>query len=87
MMPEVSGYPLESIKDLFERKKWFLVGCTQNRPLRQKDTAALGDDVPRLGLQLKEDDADKTSVDLDKKEDQDKGFSGMNTVTRTQTAD
>ncbi|UZJ52938.1 hypothetical protein CBS101457_002258 [Exobasidium rhododendri] len=52
MMPEVSGYPLERIKELFEKKKWYLIGCTQNRPLRVKDMAALGDDVPKLGMEV-----------------------------------
>jgi hypothetical protein len=88
MMPEVSGYPLESIKDLFEKKKWFLVGCTQNRPLRQKDTAALGDEVPKLGMQ--QDEEIRNSADLDKKEEDEKDVNGTTPpnymVTRTQTA-
>ncbi|CAO1626779.1 unnamed protein product [Parajaminaea phylloscopi] len=37
MMPEVSGYPLERVRELFESKPWYLVGCTQNRPFRIKD--------------------------------------------------
>ena len=68
MMPEVSGYPLERVKELFEKKKWFLVGCTQNRPLRVKDEAALGDDVPRLEIDNLS-DKDRVSQDGEKKDD------------------
>ena len=91
MMPEVSGYPLERIKELFEKKKWYLIGCTQNRPLRVKDEAALGDEVPKLDMQQQEEEQQpKASVDLDKKDDKDDledsyGSPG-HTVVRTTTA-
>ncbi|CAO1627748.1 unnamed protein product [Sympodiomycopsis kandeliae] len=51
MMPEVSGYPLEHVRDLFDNKAWYLIGCTQNRPLRRKEAAIHDEeDVPRLDM-------------------------------------
>lgn len=51
MMPEVSGYPLEHVRDLFDNKAWYLIGCTQNRPLRRKESANHEEDmVPRLEI-------------------------------------
>lgn len=56
MMPEVSGYPLEHVRDLFDNKSWYLIGCTQNRPLRRKEAANHEEDmVPRL--EIKQDEA------------------------------
>lgn len=50
MMPEVSGYPLERVRELFEQKPWYLVGCTQNRPLRHKEQVCAADEgMPELG--------------------------------------
>lgn len=90
MMPEVSGYPLERIKELFEKKKWYMVGCTQNKPLRIKDEAALGDDVPQLGMQVENPIDSKTVEDGDEK-DLDKDIIGKdygnNTIIRTKTAE
>ena len=60
-MPEVSGMPLERIKELFDNKPWYLVGCTQNRPIRLRDDQVGGSaaqqeagDVPRLGREKEE---------------------------------
>lgn len=80
MMPEVSGYPLERIKELFEKKRWYLIGCTQNRPLRIKDQVALGDDVPQLGREVTvEDGAMRASqegkeADAKKEESEEEGI-------------
>lgn len=86
MMPEVSGYPLERVKELFEKKRWYLIGCTQNRPLRMTDTAADGD-VPQL---VKESEDGRVSQDGEKEgekyPDENQG-AAKNTTTRTQTAD
>lgn len=90
MMPEVSGYPLERIKELFEKKKWYMVGCTQNTPLRIKDEAALGDDVPQLDMQVGT-PTDSKAVDDNDDKDSDKVLNGKEygneTITRTKTAD
>lgn len=95
MMPEVSGYQLEQIKELFESKPWYLVGATQNRPLRVKDEAAMGDDVPQLGKQSQmEEDRQRAAAVEEKegsqdghndKEEQDKKEQDQ-IVTRTTTA-
>ena len=84
MMPEVSGYPLEDIKELFESKPWYLVGATQNRPLRSKDTAATGDDVPQLSKANEEQHA-PPHYDQDGKDDEEKKDDDA-IVTRTTTA-
>lgn len=55
MMPEVSGYPLEHVRELFDNKPWYLIGCTQNRPLRRKESANHEEDmVPRLEIKQNE---------------------------------
>jgi hypothetical protein len=90
MMPEVSGYPLERIKELFENKKWYLIGCTQNKPLRVKDEVALGDDVPQFVMQREQ---ARESQDEDVKEradddDKELGFGGeKENATKTKTVD
>lgn len=50
-MPEVSGLPLERVKDMFDNKKWYLVGVTQNRPFKGADRVASTEEegLPQLG--------------------------------------
>lgn len=85
-MPEVSGYPLERIKELFETKKWYAIGITQNRPLRVKDHLAAGDDVPQLRMEgdLSKQNSNRQSQDF--KEDAGKQQDTVVTVEDARTS-
>ena len=79
-MPEVSGYPLERIKELFESKPWYKVGVSQNRPLRVKDETAFGDDHKAF------EDLERTaSVNRDNDDDEKKDKVEGETVTATRS--
>lgn len=91
MMPEVSGYPLEKVRDLFDNKPWYKVGCTQNRPLRVKEEAIEHDvnEMPKnsesvLGHHEAGTDEEKRDLEMAQKEKD--AYDGGRTMTQTQTA-